>query len=93
MARGGRNHPVSEVPAMQGGDGGPSHVSASIRQIENGFISSHSSEGPDGYHTRERFHANRPSMDEVLGHGRKEAKPPEGKHLKGAVALLKRGRA
>lgn len=84
---------ISQMPPS-GDEEGPNHVSVNIRKIDNGYISTHSSETDGEYRTREEYHAKKPTIEEVMGAGDKIEKGGNtGNHLSDAIGLMNRGKA
>jgi hypothetical protein len=80
---------ISQEPP-EGDEEGPNHVSVTVRKIDNGYISTHSTETDGTYTSREEYHAEKPTIEEVMGAGDKiEDSKPSGNHLSDAVALLR----
>ena len=84
---------IAQSTVDRSGDG-PESVSISVRQISNGFVSTHSREENGEYHSKEEYHATRPNVEEmVAGDIEKRAlTPPGANHLRGAIGLMKGGR-
>lgn len=94
-----RKRAVDSVKAIstnppRGDDSGPSSVSVDVRQISNGYISTHSTTKDGEYNYKEEYHETRPQIEEIVGGASRDQVAPAGpNHLAGAVALLKRGKA
>jgi|HubBroStandDraft_1064217.scaffolds.fasta_scaffold45431_2 hypothetical protein len=84
---------IEKEMISRGGDG-PTSVSVDVEQIANGFISRHTRVEDGEYHTKTEYHPTRPAVEEIIAGDIDARRPPaEANHLKGAVALLNRGKA
>jgi hypothetical protein len=74
---------------------GPEYASIDIRQINNGYVSTHSvKRAGEAPVFREEFHAKKPTIEEIVGgESRDRVTPPGANHLKGAISLLNQKKA
>jgi len=85
---------ISREMISRGGDG-PDSVSVSVRQIANGFVSTHTRDEDGEYHVKEEYHATRPDVEELVAGDKlsRDAEPAANSHLKDAITALNRGKA
>ena len=77
----------------RGGDG-PESMTISVRQIANGFVSTHSREEGGEWHSKEEYHATRPNIEEMVAGDmeKRNLTPPGANHLRGAISMMKGGK-
>lgn len=84
---------TSAVRAMPVPDeDGPQSVSCSVREIDNGWVSTHTTSGSGEYKSREEYHASKPDVHELVGRPAPVVREPPS-HLAQTVRLLNRGKA
>lgn len=89
-----RRGAVNAIAAMPvPSDEGPEHVSVDVRKISNGYVASHSRSQDGEYHHHEEYHKDKPNVKEILGAREPREQRSATNHLRGAVGLLRRGKA